>query len=125
MKEKCGDQAYSNKYMKKKITEYFGSSTVISQSDGKSDTITLKVTVSWIINDFYHRPKNQTPEKETYQIIKTAAKLIKKNDIQSMDTDKSWYPAPSMLSSVNENKNFVPQSLQTLSEKEKSCKVKR
>ena len=112
MKEKCGDQAYSNKYMKKKLTEYFGSSIVISQSDGKSDKITLKVTASSIINDFYHSPKNQTPEEEKYQIIKTAAKLMK-NDIQSMDTDKSSYPAPSMLSSVNENKNFVPQSLQT------------
>ena len=65
MEDLCGDQAYSNKYMKKKqLTEFFGSSIVISQSDGKSDKITLKVTASSIINDFYHRPKHQTPKEE-------------------------------------------------------------
>ena len=127
MEEICGDQAYSHKYMKKKLTEFFGSSIVISQSDGKSDKITLKVTASSIINDFYNRPKHQGPDEEKAQIIKTAAKLIK-NDTKSKDTDKSIYPAPSMLSSVNENKNFVPQSLQILleiifSEKECSCKL--
>ena len=71
--------------MKRKLTEFFGSSIVISQADGKSDKISLKVTASLIINDFYHRPKHQTPEEEKDHIIKTAAKLIK-NDIQSKDT---------------------------------------
>ena len=85
MEEICGDQAYSHKYMKKKLTEFFGSSIVISQSDGKSDKITLKVTASSIINDFYNRPKHQGPGEEKAQIIKTAAELIK-NDIKSEDT---------------------------------------
>ena len=78
MKDKCGDQAYSTKYMKTKLTEHFGPSIIISQTDGKSDKITLKVTTSSVINEFYLRPKNQSPEEEKIKIIETADKLINK-----------------------------------------------
>ena len=76
---------------------------MVRMNQSYKQSVRLKVTASSIINEFYHRPKDQTAEDSTVQLIKTAARLIK-NNIQTMDTDKSIYPAPSMMSSVNGNK---------------------
>ncbi|XP_060603948.1 uncharacterized protein LOC132756825 [Ruditapes philippinarum] len=109
MTELCGDKSYTAKHMKNKLIEHFGSDIVIGNLDGKSDFISLKTTASSIIHNFHKRQQNeQSDEREN--IITTAAKLIK-NDIQSIQCDKSFYPSSENVKSLKENLAFVPTSL--------------
>ncbi|XP_060587651.1 uncharacterized protein LOC132743142 [Ruditapes philippinarum] len=109
MTELCGDKSYTAKHMKNKLIEHFGSDIVIGNLDGKSDIITLKTTASSIIHNFHKRQQNEQSDEQE-NIITTAAKLIK-NDIQSIQCDKSFYPSSENVKSLKENLAFLPTSL--------------
>jgi len=125
MTELCGDKSYSTKHMKNKLIEHFGTDIVIGELDGKSDIITLKITASYIIHNFHKSQKNEA-SNERENILLTAAKLIK-NDIQSMQYDKSFYPASENVKSIEDNLAFLPKSLLIFLNNifvEKDCKLK-
>ena len=42
MKECCGDLAYSQKYIKKKLQEHFDLSTIITNINGKHNVVTRR-----------------------------------------------------------------------------------
>ncbi|XP_053373150.1 uncharacterized protein LOC123533634 [Mercenaria mercenaria] len=116
MSDICGDKAYSCKHMKAKILEHFGNSILISTLDGKCDIVSLKQTAASIMHKFYKRSKSVSADEEKKIIIATAAKLIK-HDISMMESSKTFYPSFSAVSSVEENTNFLPVSLQYFMEK--------
>lgn len=116
MTDICGDKAYSCKHMKKRITDHFGDSILISTLDGKSDIVTLKQTAASIVHKFHKTSKMMSAEEEKNNIIETAAKLIK-NDILLIVSSKMFYPTFSAVSSVAENIDFLPPSLQLFMEK--------
>ena len=95
--------------MKNKLIDHFGTDIVIGNLDGKSDIITLKITASYIIHNFHKSQKNEA-SNERENLLLTAAKLIK-SDIQSMQYDKSFYPASETVKSIDDNLAFLPKSL--------------
>ena len=71
------EAAYSNRYMKTKIEEYFGDDVIITSMHRKANIVTLRRTASSILHDFYLQQKsNLDPEQEKFEIIDAAAKLI-------------------------------------------------
>lgn len=110
MKECCGDLAYSQIYMKKKLQEHFGSSIIITEINGKHNVVTFRNTAASILQNFYTRPKTEDPAAEKMEIIKTAAKLLL-SDIKSMNAPKKNYPDPSKLMSQEDNVEYIPESL--------------
>lgn len=125
MKEFCPNP-YSSVYMKKKLLEYFGDSIVITELNGTPNVVTLTKSVWSILQQFYKRLQKDT-ETEKRAIIDTAAKLIK-SDIKLLEATKSRYPSSSDVASLQNNLQFVPESLQLLlkgiiSEKENDLKV--
>lgn len=108
-----GESPYSSKYMKKKLLDHFGSRIVISEINGKPDVVTFKMTASEILNDFYNQPREDDLQSRQNRLIKAAATLIM-NDIKEKEPNKDMYPDPDMLSSVQENQDFLPASLKLL-----------
>jgi hypothetical protein len=109
MQDMCGDQAYTPKFMIKKLKDHFQENVVIFEKRGTAGVVTLRQAVSSILKDFYQRPKqNSTEEKVT--IIRTAAKLIK-SELMSLEDDKEFYPCSDQISSLNENLAYLPDGL--------------
>ena len=110
MGEYCGEEAYSNTYMKKKIQEHFGDSILITEINGTPNIVTFKSKGHSILHKFYTRINKQDPEAEKRSIIQTAAKLIL-SDINAMDISKDSYTPASSISSLEENMEYIPSSL--------------
>ena len=70
------DQCYSKKDMKKKITDYFGDSVIVSSIDGKHDIISLRQNTSSFVHEFYEHSTGMTDDEKKQQIIDMAAKRI-------------------------------------------------
>ena len=68
---------YSSKYMKKKLVEKYGDSISISGEAGKGDVVMMQESVRKILRNYHDQPYPLTEEEERYEIITTAAKLIK------------------------------------------------
>eukprot|EP00794_Sanderia_malayensis_P021141 gene21141-23219_t len=113
MKEYMGEESYSAKHMKKRILEHFRDEITITNINGRSDVVTFRTTAALILHQFHSLPKINDPEADKAHIIKAAAKLIK-NDIKLRETSKSHYPPIDDISSVDNNLDFVPCSLQIL-----------
>ena len=110
MKEYCGEDSYTPKYMKKRITEHFGNKVIISEINGKPNVVTLRSNAASILHEFYDRPKQQDADAERRRNIETAANLIK-NDIKMVETSKINYPLVNDISSIDKNVDFIPISL--------------
>jgi hypothetical protein len=111
MQDMCGDQAYTPKFMTKKLKDHFQENVVIFEKRGTSGVVTLRQAVPSILKDFYQRPK-QNSEDEKIAIIKTAAKLIK-SELMSLEDDKDFYPSSEQISSLNDNLAYLPEGLST------------
>ena len=72
-----GQEAYSVKYMKQKLQEYYGNKISITEKVGISNVVTFLPTAETIINNFYNETKRESIDDETMRITQTAAKLIK------------------------------------------------
>ena len=92
------EEAYSRKYMKQKLTEYYGNDIIFAEVPGKSTTVTLQNKVGGIIDCFYNDMARGEPEEEKKKIIATAAHLIR-NDIKLMSSlyVGDNYPSPQTL----------------------------
>ena len=74
-------EAYSTKYMKSKLEEYFKDDIVITSKAGTADIVTIKDKASIILQDFFKESKESlSTEEKKAKIILAAAKIIK-NDI--------------------------------------------
>ena len=115
MQELCGNEiAYTSVWMKFKLNEHYGEQIVLTESQGKSNVVTFRKTASSILLSFYTKGiNNQTEEEEKMKIIKTAAELIR-SDISAMETNKETYPTAQQISSLQDNLDFIPNSLQLL-----------
>ncbi|KAH3870449.1 hypothetical protein DPMN_033637 [Dreissena polymorpha] len=93
------DHAYSAVYMKKKLMEQFNDQIVITEINGIPNSVTLKKTVSTILNEFYKQDKDLDPSQKKMSIIQTAAKLIW-SDIKDIRVSKAFYPPPQDISDL-------------------------
>ena len=59
MKEHCGDLAYSQIYMKKKLQEHFGPSIIITEINGKHNVVTLQKHRSFYFAELLRKTKNR------------------------------------------------------------------
>lgn len=77
MKEYCGEEAYSPRHMKNKLTEYFGADVLISSRGKKTNVVTLRSTASTILSQFFDTPVSGDSGADKLNLIEAAAKLIK------------------------------------------------
>ena len=97
-------QAYTVRYMKDKLKEYFGDKLTITDLSGRKDVLILQNTASEILYEFYKSKRSEDTEKQKKQIIETAAKLIE-NDIKLLQTNEDVYP-PSTSMCLEESTDF-------------------
>ena len=50
MKEYCGEDSYTLKYMKKRTTEHFGNNVIITEINGKPNVVTLRSNAASILH---------------------------------------------------------------------------
>ena len=108
-------EPYSFKHMKQKLLSHFGEKIIISNSCGKKNIVTLTSTASSILEQFYKMPKQENTAAEKLRIIETDAKLLK-NDIKSIDIDKTMYPEFKNIESDIDNYAYLPSTLRCLLE---------
>ena len=84
-------EAYGRHHMKTKLLEYFGDRIVITDINGKPNVVTFRTTAAAILQEFYIQQDDVDIEEQKMNIIKTAAKLIKK-DLKSLPTSSGNYP---------------------------------
>ena len=90
--ESSSEIAYTNKYFKRKLIEYFGNdSIVICSEDGNTDIVTLKTSADSILRKYYQTPKDVNIHHQTFLLLTAAAKLIKA-DIKSVIANTDQYP---------------------------------
>lgn len=113
MKEYCEDKGavYGFTHMKNELQKHFGDQIIITEIAGKSNVVTLKSTATQILHDFHLKSEEEDCDKHQ-EIIKAAAKLIK-HDIKEINQPSDVYPAISGISSIDDNLNFIPNSLYT------------
>uniref|UniRef100_UPI00358E9E7E uncharacterized protein n=1 Tax=Myxine glutinosa TaxID=7769 RepID=UPI00358E9E7E len=102
-------EPYCFTHMKSKLLEHFGEKIIISELDGKPN-VAFRSTDDAILHEFYQEQRKDDSDTEIMRIIRTAAKLIKK-DIRSVDTSRDTYPTGEEMSSTEEAMKFIPQSL--------------
>ena len=104
------EAAYSNRYMKTKIEEYFGDDVIITNMHGKANIVTLRRTASSILHDIHLRQKsNLDPEQEKFEIIDAAAKLAL-SDLKLVSTSIDDYP--NIETDVEKHTDFIPSALE-------------
>ncbi|VDI26391.1 Hypothetical predicted protein [Mytilus galloprovincialis] len=108
MKALCGDEAYSQPYMKQKVQEHYRTSILITELNGKENVVTFRQTASTIIHNFYKESQlKKSDEDSKLCLLKTAAALIK-SEIRSMPVDKNYYPSNNDILS---HEKHIPESL--------------
>lgn len=112
MTNKCGDLAYSPKFLSRRLQDHFKDDIIITEKRGTAGVVTLRPAAKTILQDFYCRPK-QNSDDEKSSIIKTAAKLIR-SELMSMKVDKEYYPSTENMASMDDNFLYMPGSLRTL-----------
>ena len=103
-------EPYSGPYMKKRLKEYFGDRIIITDINSKPNVVTFFSTASATLQQFYHKQRNEDPEKEKLRLVEAAAQIIK-NDIKSLRTEHETYPEIGSLSSIEEAVALLPESL--------------
>ena len=69
--------SYSNKHMKRKLSEHYGNEIVFSASSGRETIVTFRCSADYIIRRFFSEAKDADRSNKTRLIIEAAAKLIK------------------------------------------------
>eukprot|EP00794_Sanderia_malayensis_P017156 gene17156-18878_t len=118
--------AYSAWHMKEKIMEHFGENVIITNRPGKTNIVTFRRTVAFILQEFHSQQKEHSdPEDEKFDVIRAAAKLLR-SDIKLIKTPNDYYPL--IETGVEKHIEFLPPTLKLLlkgifSGKKKSMKV--
>ena len=70
--------AYTNKYFKRKLIEYFGNdSIVICSKDGNINIVTLKTSADSILRKYYETPKDVDIHHQKFFAFKSRCKTYK------------------------------------------------
>ena len=70
--------AYTNKYFKRKLIEFFGNdSIVICSEDGNIDVLILKASADSILRKYYQTPKDVNIHHQKLLLLTVAAKLLR------------------------------------------------
>ncbi|WAR07373.1 LOW QUALITY PROTEIN: hypothetical protein MAR_017331, partial [Mya arenaria] len=92
MEESCGERAYTKRHLKSKLLDHFGENISISTLEGKEDMMTV------------------APKKKKEKHHNRSSKVIK-TEIDASKTNKLFSPNASSISSTEENKTYIPDSL--------------
>ncbi|WAR07353.1 LOW QUALITY PROTEIN: hypothetical protein MAR_017311, partial [Mya arenaria] len=109
MEKSCGERAYTKRHLKSKLLDHFGENISISTLEGKEDMVCLRKTLSTIVHTLYKDDCGSEEEKKKNNILE-AAKVIK-TEIDASKTNKLFSPNASSISSTEENKTYIPDSL--------------
>ena len=98
---------------------------MITDINGKPNVVTFRTTAAAILQEFYIQQDDVDIEEQKMNIIKTAAKLIKK-DLKSLPTSSGNYPT--IDTDAESHVHFLPATLSAflgvlVSEKNNSLKV--
>jgi len=66
----CGDLAYSNVYMKKKVLEHFEGNVIITEMNGKQNVVTFKSSAHKFYTDFTAEQTETTVSVRKWQSLK-------------------------------------------------------
>ena len=103
-------EAYSYKWMKKKLQDEFKDEIVFTEINGKANVVTFRARAKNILHNFYEESKqDQDADKNKDLLLKAAAELLKE-DIKLVATNPEQYPdlTTNKLSDCLEG---VPESL--------------
>ena len=76
--ESSPEIAYTSKYFKRKLIEYFGNDSIVIRSeDGNTDILTLKTSTDSILRKCYQTTKDVNIYHQKFLLSTAAAKLIK------------------------------------------------
>ena len=75
--------------------------------------VAYRYNASFILNEFYNKPKDSNSHAEKLRVIETAAKLIH-YDVRQVNQAKDVNPYTGEMSSVEDAISFLPESLHTL-----------
>lgn len=114
--------AYTVRYMKKQLIDFFGNRIFITNTDGLTDILTLRETAHDVLREYYQKPKDVDIELQKIMIIETAAKIIK-NDIRSTAEKSDSFPGTDNLTN-SAALHYLPESLKLLLSKMFSSKNK-
>ena len=81
MKEVSDEEVYGVKRIKQKLQEKYKDNIFFSEVSGRKNVVCFRNMADWIINDQWYKSKVQNAEDEAKRIIETAAKIIK-NDLK-------------------------------------------
>ena len=107
--------SYSNQYLKTKLKEHYGDSTVIAEGEGRQDIVTMRETCSRILRSHFKNAGTDDEEAQKREIIQTAARLIKSDIKIFVTSDIETYPQTADLKTVNAIL-YLPTSLRVLLE---------
>lgn len=104
--------AYSEKYMRTKLVDFFGQDIIITTVNNKQNVATFRHTAENILLKF-HKGHSDDPDIEKNRIIETAAKLLRE-DIRIIDTSHENYPETTLFESEESALKYLPESLRML-----------
>ena len=84
--------AYPKVYIKTKLKEHFGDRIFISGEVGNADIVTLTDTASSILRHYRNSQASSLTEEEKFNIMATAAKLIKSDIRRETKSSVDFYP---------------------------------
>ncbi|XP_037043653.1 uncharacterized protein LOC119079700 [Bradysia coprophila] len=125
MQQEC-DEIIENRYLKKKLLEYFGERVLVITNDGKPDLLVLSQSVKPLINKLYEQQLSRQGQSERDVYVSKAADIIK-SEVLVASANKECYPSSETLSDVAKQNQFLPNSLRRfLSEifVEANCELK-
>lgn len=102
-------EAYSEKYLKEKLLQYFKNEIIITNMKGKKNVVTFRTSAERILYQFAKK-ETESEEEKKRNIIETAAKLILA-DLKMVDTNKQQYPSSGVIENIETNLKYVPLSL--------------
>ena len=103
------DNPYTVRYMRQKLLDEFPEEIEITSKGGKEDIVTFKESASKILRQFSESPKSDETSN-IRKIISTAAALLK-SDVMKIRKDKSCYPDPQNLKSVDAMLSYLPETM--------------
>ena len=106
--------AYSNRWLKKKLKDHFNDSIYISEVEGCPDLVTLREKTSEILRSHFKSTERDLDEESQKRIIiETAARLLKSDIISNVLSETNLYPSTESLS-LNSSLEYIPSSLKLL-----------
>ena len=89
------DDVFVPKYIKQTLMDRYGNQIFFAEINGRKN-VCFRGAANHIINDKWYKDRKSNIDEEGERIVKTAAKIIKnefKNFLQTVDSTK-YYPAP-------------------------------